>query len=161
MTAHSRPWVLTAQAPARRPAPRLGASAGADCGTVRRIRLTTRARRRGQCAVQHQRNRYHGRDEAHQDSKVPTRTTLTRKFRAIADSAPTGRISVTWNKGRAESQHGPVAWRSVASTSRRSRRFRLGQSSRPARNRPQFDGSGSFRAITLPYRHTNGWWAGL
>ncbi|CFR42300.1 Uncharacterised protein [Mycobacterium tuberculosis] len=86
MTAQStRPAASTAK---------LGASAETSCETVRQTRLTTRARRRGQCAVQRTSGTVvTAATRAYQDSKVPTRTTLTRKFRAIADSAPTGRIS--------------------------------------------------------------------
>ena len=94
MTDHSRPWV-TAQS--TRPAAstaKLGASAEMSCERVRQARLTTSTRRRGRCAVQRTSGMVvSAATRAYQDSRVPTRTTLTFRLREIADSAPTGRSS--------------------------------------------------------------------
>ena len=94
ITDNSRPWV-TAQStrPAANTA-KLGASAEMSCDTVRQARLTTSTRRRGRCAVQRTSGTVvRNATRAYQDSRVPTDTTLTFRFRAIADSNPTGKSS--------------------------------------------------------------------
>ena len=94
MTAHSRPWVI---AQSTRPAARtakLGASAEITCEAVRQVRLSMSARRRGQCAVQRTSgNVVRAATKAYQVNSVPTANKLTCRSRAMAGSAPTGRIS--------------------------------------------------------------------
>ena len=94
ITDHSKPWV---SAHSTRPAAstaKLGANAEISWETVRHARLTSRARRLGQCAVQRTSgNVVRAATSAYHVSRVPTATTLTWRFRAIEDSAPTGRIS--------------------------------------------------------------------
>ncbi len=73
---------------------KLGASAEMSCERVRQARDSISARRRGQCAVQRTSGivvKAAGR--AYQASSVPTTSSLTCRFRAIAGSAPTGKIS--------------------------------------------------------------------
>ena len=86
MIAHNaRPAASTAK---------LGASAEMSCEAVRQVRLSSSARRRGRCAVQRTSGIVvRAATRAYQDSRVPTRNKLTCRLRAIAGSAPTGRIS--------------------------------------------------------------------
>src|SRR5947209_5354370 len=94
MTDHSRPWVIAHSTRPMASTAKLGASAEMSWETVRQTRLNTSARRRGQCAVQRTSGKVdRAATRAYQDSNVPTRTTLTWRFRAIDESAPTGRIS--------------------------------------------------------------------
>src|ERR1700759_3189534 len=94
ITDHSRPWVTAHSTRPAASAAKLGASAEMSWDAVRHTKLTTSARRRGQCAVQRTSgNVDRAATSAYHVSRVPTATTLTCRFRAIADSAPTGRIS--------------------------------------------------------------------
>src|SRR5262249_48491162 len=94
MTDQSSPWVTAHRTLPTTSTAKLGASAEMSWETVRQTRLNTSARRRGQCAVQRTNgNVDRAATSAYQDSRVPTATTLTCRLRAIAESAPTGRIS--------------------------------------------------------------------
>jgi len=94
ITDHSRPWVTAQSTLPTTSTAKLGASAEMSWETVRQTRLNTKARRRGQCAVQRTRGTVvKAATSAYQVSRVPTASKLTCRSRAIAGNAPTGRIS--------------------------------------------------------------------
>ena len=91
MTESIRPWVTAESARPPASTTKVGAKAETSWETVRQASDNSRARRRGQCAVQ----RTSGivvtaATNAYQASRVPTIGTLTCRSRAIAGRAPIG-----------------------------------------------------------------------